>query len=242
MNKNIIKILSTTLISCSLFCIPANAEWKYDSTGWWYTENNNYATGWRLIGGEWYYFKEDGYMASSTYCEFNNATGSYSPGSPIECNGNYYYFDKDGHMLHDCFIIEGSGRFQTWLDNNGKSTEKQYGNKYSGGYDLSYSNLTYVPYLGGYTESEALELANKIGLKLNIKYENIPDSNLNNVILGQNNISSQITKNETECTIIVGKYSDSLTGFTNTEIRTFMMDLQKKYNNSYSWLYFYGLY
>lgn len=44
----------------------ASSEWKQDSKGWWYTEGNSYATGWRLIQGNWYYFNPDGYMACDT--------------------------------------------------------------------------------------------------------------------------------------------------------------------------------
>lgn len=242
MRKTILSLLSAALIGCSLCAIPVNAEWRQNSTGWWYAEGNSYVTGWKQIDGNWYYFKDDGYMVSSQYCEFSNTLGSYTVGMPIDCGDNSYFFDTDGHMLHDCFIIQGSGRFQTWLDSNGRMTDKQYGNKYSGNYDLSHADLTYVPALEGHTETEAKELANKIGLKLNIKYENIPDSNLNNKVLGQNNINSKIIQNETESTIVIGKYSDSYSNLSSTQTRTFMMDLQKKYDDSFGWLYFYGLY
>ena len=242
MKIKLIKILSTILIGCSLFAVPASAEWIQDSNGWWYTEDNSWATGWRYINGEWYYFKDDGYMVSSPYCNFSNSIGSYFPGTPIECNGDLYFFDKNGHMLHDCFVIQGSGGFQSWLDSNRNSIEKQYGNKYSGRYDLSQADLSYVPCLNGYTEDEAKEISDKIDLKLNIQYENIPDSNLNNVILGQTNTQSKIIKDTTTSKIVVGKYSESNKKMTGTEIRTYMINLQNKYDNTYSLLYFLGLY
>lgn len=44
----------------------AKAEWKQDSTGWWYSENNSWATNWRYINNKWYYFYPNGYMAHDT--------------------------------------------------------------------------------------------------------------------------------------------------------------------------------
>ena len=240
MSRNVYKILSGALISFSLFAITANAEWRQDSNGWWYAESNSYATGWRLIGGEWYYFKEDGYMVAAKYCKFYNNIGSYST-SGTSCNGEYYFFDEDGHMLHDCFIIDGSGAFQSWIDSNGHLALGDYGNKYSGKYNLSQSDLSYIPSLYGYTETEGKELAEKIGLKLNVIYENVPKSELDNIILAQNNIDTHIIKNETESTIVVGKYSGSTKNWSENELRNLSKILDNKYGSSYSHLHFWGL-
>ena len=46
------KVIASTLVVISVLAlnpIGANAEWKRDHTGWWYTEGNSWATGWRLI-------------------------------------------------------------------------------------------------------------------------------------------------------------------------------------------------
>ena len=65
-SKKTSKILATLIIGVGiLVSIPttqANAEWKKDNNGWWYTEGNSWATGWRQIDGKWYYFGQDGYM------------------------------------------------------------------------------------------------------------------------------------------------------------------------------------
>lgn len=68
MNKNTISKLIIYLICIFLILIPinANAAWKCNSIGWWYTEGNSLATGWRQIDGNWYYFYSDGYMATNT--------------------------------------------------------------------------------------------------------------------------------------------------------------------------------
>lgn len=72
LNQHIKKLISATALSmCLLGLAPikANAAWKQNSTGWWYTEGSSYATGWRLIDGRWYYFYSNGYMASNTTIE-----------------------------------------------------------------------------------------------------------------------------------------------------------------------------
>lgn len=64
-NKKVIKIISGALTIASMIAmnpIGANAEWKKNSTGWWYAEGSSWATGWRYIDGKWYYFDNSGYM------------------------------------------------------------------------------------------------------------------------------------------------------------------------------------
>ena len=73
MKKKITKLIAGTLaITSVLFLNPtnANAEWKQDNKGWWYTEGNSWATGWRYIGGNWYYFDVgNGYMITSRWVD-----------------------------------------------------------------------------------------------------------------------------------------------------------------------------
>lgn len=68
MNKRTTKIIAGALVAVSMMAlnpIGANAAWKKNSTGWWYTEGSSWATGWRLIDGKWYYFHGSGYMAQN---------------------------------------------------------------------------------------------------------------------------------------------------------------------------------
>lgn len=63
------KVISGLLVAASLFAlnpVVASAEWKLDSNGWWYKEDNSYVTGWRKIDGKYYFFSKDGYMARNT--------------------------------------------------------------------------------------------------------------------------------------------------------------------------------
>lgn len=69
-NKFLKKIITTNLLALSMITmlpICANAAWKSDKNGWWYTEGSSYVKGqWKQIGQETYYFYNDGYMAHDT--------------------------------------------------------------------------------------------------------------------------------------------------------------------------------
>lgn len=59
------KAIALTTITMSIIAfnpIGANAAWKQNSTGWWYTEGNSWANGLCFIEGKEYYFDENGYM------------------------------------------------------------------------------------------------------------------------------------------------------------------------------------
>jgi hypothetical protein len=64
--QKIIASVVTLITLLAITPIEAHAEWKANSTGWWYTEGNSWSTGWRYINGNWYYFYSDGYMAQDT--------------------------------------------------------------------------------------------------------------------------------------------------------------------------------
>lgn len=60
--------------------VTANAEWKSDNNGWWYTEGSSWVTGWKLIDGNWYYFYSDGYMAHDCWVGnyYVNSSGAWT--------------------------------------------------------------------------------------------------------------------------------------------------------------------
>lgn len=77
------KVIAGSLIVASVLAlnpIGASAEWKNNSTGWWYTEGSSWATGWRLIDKNWYYFYSDGYMARNNKIDgyFVNSGGAWT--------------------------------------------------------------------------------------------------------------------------------------------------------------------
>lgn len=64
------RLIASFMMALSLLAftpVAANAEWKSDSKGWWYSEGNSYAQWWKQIDGKWYYFYSDGYMAKNTW-------------------------------------------------------------------------------------------------------------------------------------------------------------------------------
>lgn len=79
------------------YLFAANGAW-IENTGWayagaWYyiTADKEYATGWQLIGGNWYYFATEGdeYMS----------TGQMYDGYRYEIEDKVYYFENSGAMV-----------------------------------------------------------------------------------------------------------------------------------------------
>ena len=102
--KKIKKIITASIAALTILStasVTANAAWKQNSTGWWYTEGNTWATGWRLINGNWYLFDSNGYM--KTGWQYNN--------------GNWYYLYSSGAMAHsttiDGYYLNASGVWTT---------------------------------------------------------------------------------------------------------------------------------
>lgn len=120
----LLKIISLmTLGTTLLVSVPfvANAAWKEDSVGYWYTEGtSSYATGWRKIDNTWYYFDKSGYMKTgwvkdgSAWYYLDNS-GAMQTGW-IKDGSVWYYLDKNGAMRTG-WIKDGSSWY--YLDNGG---------------------------------------------------------------------------------------------------------------------------
>ena len=103
----------------------AKARWAHDENGWWYRDGRWYPrSSWLRIDGDWYYFDEQGYMASNEYIgskyvdesgrldpERENGTwvkkrgsktfrdGEWSPVDRwLRIDGEDYYFDEHGEV------------------------------------------------------------------------------------------------------------------------------------------------
>ena len=120
--KNFKRILASfvTLITLlALNPIVAHAEWKSNNDGWWYTEGNSWANGWKQIDGNWYYFYSDGYMAHDTTIDgcylnsngawinnintktANTSNSGYSSGNQyVDSNGNGLIKGSSSHIYH----------------------------------------------------------------------------------------------------------------------------------------------
>lgn len=73
------KVIAGSLIAVSVLAlnpIGASAQWKKDNTGWWYTEGDSWAIGWRNIDGKNYNFDYSGYMQANTIIDGNTLDAS----------------------------------------------------------------------------------------------------------------------------------------------------------------------
>lgn len=101
MKKLIISALILVL-ALVLKSTEANAEWKQDNCGWWYSEGNSYAMGYREINGNTYYFDSNGYMKTGWIQD--------------KYYGTWHYFYSNGTMAYNT-VIDGFQLDQdgTWI-------------------------------------------------------------------------------------------------------------------------------
>lgn len=131
MKKTVIKILSTILVSCSLFAIPASANTWYplkdgygNTSTWFLVDNNNIPiTGWYQENNEWYYLDGNGIAYNSPKCYYDYSANVYVNPLELLIDGKYYYFDNNGRMIHDDNILTGIGAKR--IDSNGNMHEHQ---------------------------------------------------------------------------------------------------------------------
>lgn len=99
------KLLAGTLVIASILSlnpIAANAEWKQDNKGWWYTEGSSWARGWRVIDGSLYYFEGNGYMVNtSSNMFFDKEYGLNSSGqfTNVTISGDWAFCKQTGKIV-----------------------------------------------------------------------------------------------------------------------------------------------
>ena len=127
MKKKLLKILSTLLISCNLFAIPASANTWFEYKDYngnritWgmYDDNGQWPQGWYQENGKWYYFPGQGLAAQRLQT----------------IDGQDYYFDPyNCDMKHDEYVRIGSGRHSAmaWACSDGH---------------IDYNNTTFQDYV-----------------------------------------------------------------------------------------------
>jgi hypothetical protein len=127
-NFKLTKIIASSLIAVSILAlnpVGASAEWKHDNIGWWYTEGNSWATGWRKIDGKIYYFYSNGYMAHdaeidgfSLGADGAQITGIVSFKAPSNWT-KVFYNGMDGYLLDN----KGTNAYLISQDMQGYSEE-----------------------------------------------------------------------------------------------------------------------
>ena len=109
------KILASLLAAAFALSAPmtAAAAWQKDASGIWsWTENGTKATGWRSIGGKWYYFDTRGNMktgwqkVNGTWY-YLNQSGDMATGWK-QLNGTWYYLNQSGDMATGWQKVNGT--------------------------------------------------------------------------------------------------------------------------------------
>lgn len=98
-------IASAIVISALITLVPigASAAWINNWNGSWsYSEGYDYAKGWRLISGTWYFFDSSGIMRtgwinSGSEWYYADLSGAMQTGV-VQIEGKIYLFSKDGAM------------------------------------------------------------------------------------------------------------------------------------------------
>lgn len=110
--KNFKKIVASFVMAISILTVTpvvAHAEWRSDSTGWWFTEGSSYATGWRSIDGNWYYFYSDGYMAKNTTIDgyYLNGDGAWTTSVPTSSStSNSSYSNTTNNQSQTVYVSD----------------------------------------------------------------------------------------------------------------------------------------
>lgn len=138
--KNFKRVLSSLLIVFSVLIatpLQANASWKNDSQGWWYTSGSSYLTGWQSIDGNWYYFYGNGYMAHDCWIGnyYLNSNGAWTLDVPSQTttattnstavtnnqnNSQVCYLSATGskyHRINNCGRMNPNKATQTTVSN-----------------------------------------------------------------------------------------------------------------------------
>ena len=109
MKKKMLKVLSSALISLSLFSVPVSANtWNQtnDEYKMWFLVDDNgmdYDCGWSFENGKWYYIQGQGFAAQGLKT----------------IDGKDYYFDNiNCDMKHDQYVKVGYGKYGMWYWTN----------------------------------------------------------------------------------------------------------------------------
>jgi Leucine-rich repeat (LRR) protein len=97
-----IRLIASSLAVASILALTStrvSAEWREDNKGVRYSENNSLVTGWKDIGGKWYYFYDTGYMAHDTYIDgyYVDSSGVWTRNSSGKIDNSSSTTNQDGN-------------------------------------------------------------------------------------------------------------------------------------------------
>lgn len=127
LNKFLISTIAASML-IALMPVGASATWINNGNGSWsYTEGYNYATGWRQIGGTWYFFDYNGIMktgwiSSGSEWYYADLSGAMQTGV-IQIEGKIYLFSESGAMQKGVLIIN---KKMYTFDDNGACVGSDY--------------------------------------------------------------------------------------------------------------------
>ena len=108
-----------------------NITWEYDGEGWnCYENGTKVKSKWINDGGEWYYIKSDGYMASNEWTKdskgwmWMNSSGRISKSKWIKYKNEWYYLKSDGYMAADEWAKDSHGWM--WMNSSGKISKSKW--------------------------------------------------------------------------------------------------------------------
>ncbi len=107
-----------------------NGNWNSNSTGWWFESNGWYPSEqWLKIDGNWYYFKDSGYMAANEWIGnyYLTNTGAMATNTWI----GEYYVGSDGAWIPGYKESSTKSDNTTEKQTNNNTTEKSNTNKVS---------------------------------------------------------------------------------------------------------------
>jgi hypothetical protein len=155
-NKTIKKVIASCLLGLTIFStnsIKANAEWRQNTSGWWYTEGTSYATGWREIEGKWYYFYSSGYMA------FNTTIDGYA----LSSSGQWITINNTADSLESNQLIEVYGGDLSGTRKANVKVDIGFGNREYYAYTNQYGQLVKVTAKKIVLQDDSTEAVNSKG-------------------------------------------------------------------------------
>lgn len=146
MIKKLLTLLAAGILAVSMSITVWAGEWKQDTTGWWYqNDNGSYPKNqWQEINGKQYYFGSNGYMLSNTTTpdgykvgadgawiqENTNAGNSLTPPQnyielPLEQYGITWEYDNENRR-----IVNGQLLCNTWVHSRNTRGDWEYWHYY----------------------------------------------------------------------------------------------------------------